>query len=32
VRADTDAAFETAFTDLAGRIERLAPTLIGDPS
>jgi protein-tyrosine-phosphatase len=32
VRADTDAAFENAFTDLAGRIERLAPTLIGDPS
>lgn len=31
-RADTDAAFETAYTDLAGRIDRLAPTLTGDPS
>lgn len=30
---DTDAAFEAAYTDLAGRIERLAPTLTGaDPS
>jgi protein-tyrosine-phosphatase/DNA-binding HxlR family transcriptional regulator len=27
VRAGTDAAFEAAYTDLAGRIERLAPTL-----
>jgi hypothetical protein len=24
VRADTDAAFEAAYTDLAGRIDRLA--------
>ena len=32
VRAGTDAAFEAAYTDLAGRIERLAPTLAGDPS
>ncbi|MFI2577424.1 helix-turn-helix domain-containing protein [Streptomyces rochei] len=32
VRAGTDAAFETAYTDLAGRIDRLAPTLAGDPS
>jgi len=27
VRADTDAAFEAAYADLAGRIDRLAPTL-----
>jgi protein-tyrosine-phosphatase len=27
VRVDTDAAFETAYTDIAGRIDRLAPTL-----
>jgi hypothetical protein len=32
VRADTDAAFEAAYTDLAGRIDRLAPTLTGDLS
>ena len=32
VRVGTDAAFEAAFTDLAGRIDRLAPTLAGDPS
>jgi protein-tyrosine-phosphatase/DNA-binding HxlR family transcriptional regulator len=32
VRADTDAAFEAAYTDLAGRIDRIAPTLTGDPS
>jgi protein-tyrosine-phosphatase len=32
VRLDTDAAFEAAYTDLAGRIDRLAPTLTGDPS
>ena len=32
VRAGTDAAFEAAYTDLAGRIDRLAPTLAGDPS
>jgi protein-tyrosine-phosphatase/DNA-binding HxlR family transcriptional regulator len=32
VRADTDAAFEAAYTDLAGRIDRLAPTLTGEPS
>lgn len=32
VRADTDAAFEAAYSDLAGRIERIAPTLTGDPS
>jgi protein-tyrosine-phosphatase len=32
-RVDTDAAFEAAYTELAGRIERLAPTAIGaDPS
>ena len=30
VRIDTDAAFETAYTELAGRIERLARTL--DPA
>lgn len=27
VRVDTDAAFETAYTDIAARIDRLAPTL-----
>jgi protein-tyrosine-phosphatase/DNA-binding HxlR family transcriptional regulator len=27
VRADTDAAFEAAYTDLAGRIDRLVPAL-----
>ena len=27
VRAGTDAAFEAAYTDLAGRIDRLAPTV-----
>ncbi|MEH1129365.1 metalloregulator ArsR/SmtB family transcription factor [Micromonospora sp. CPCC 206061] len=27
VRLDTDAAFETAYTDIAARIDRLAPTL-----
>jgi protein-tyrosine-phosphatase len=32
VRTDTDAAFEAAYTDLAGRIDRLAPTLTGAPS
>ena len=32
VRAGTDAAFEAAYTDLAGRIDRLAPALTGDPS
>ncbi|RSM73190.1 ArsR family transcriptional regulator [Actinoplanes sp. ATCC 53533] len=32
VRADTDAAFEAAYTDLAGRIDRLAPTLTGEQS
>ncbi len=32
VRVGTDAAFEAAYTDLAGRIDRLAPTLAGDPS
>jgi protein-tyrosine-phosphatase/DNA-binding HxlR family transcriptional regulator len=32
VRVDTDAAFEAAYTDLAGRIDRIAPTLTGDPS
>jgi protein-tyrosine-phosphatase len=31
VRADTDAAFEAAYTDLAERIDRLAPALTGDP-
>lgn len=32
-RIDTDTAFETAYTDLADRIERLAPTLtpVGTP-
>jgi protein-tyrosine-phosphatase/DNA-binding HxlR family transcriptional regulator len=32
VRAGTDAAFEAAYTDLAGRIDRLAPTPAGDLS
>jgi protein-tyrosine-phosphatase len=32
VRAGTDAAFEAAYTDLAERIDRLAPTVAGDPS
>jgi protein-tyrosine-phosphatase/DNA-binding HxlR family transcriptional regulator len=32
VPGGTDAAFEAAFTDIAGRIERLTPTLAGDPS
>jgi len=32
VRVDTDAAFEAAYTDLAGRVDRLAPTLTGDSS
>ena len=32
VRADTDAAFEAAYTDLAGRIDRLTPTPTGDLS
>jgi protein-tyrosine-phosphatase len=32
VRAGTDAAFEAAYTDLAGRIDRLAPTLTADPA
>ena len=32
VPADTDAAFEAAYTDLAGRIDRLAPALAADPS
>ncbi|MGH3682029.1 MAG: low molecular weight phosphatase family protein, partial [Natronosporangium sp.] len=27
VRVGTDAAFEAAFTDLAGRIDRLAPAI-----
>lgn len=27
VRVDTDAAFESAYTDLAGRIDRLAPAI-----
>ncbi|GAA4672128.1 hypothetical protein [Phytohabitans rumicis] len=27
VRVDTDAAFETAYTDIAARVDRLAPTL-----
>ncbi|ROP28466.1 protein-tyrosine-phosphatase [Couchioplanes caeruleus] len=30
VRSGTDAAFEAAYTDLAGRIDRLAPPLAGD--
>ncbi|WP_364697042.1 helix-turn-helix domain-containing protein [Actinoplanes sp. NPDC049316] len=30
VRVGTDAAFEAAYTDLAGRIDRLAPRLAGD--
>jgi protein-tyrosine-phosphatase len=30
VRAGTDAAFEAAYSDLAGRIDRLAPTLPAD--
>ena len=32
VRVGTDAAFEAAYTELAGRVERLAPTLAGDQS
>jgi protein-tyrosine-phosphatase len=32
VRVDTDAAFEAAYTDLAGRIGRLAPARTGRPS
>lgn len=32
VRVGTDAAFEAAYTDLAGRIDRLALTLAGDLS
>ena len=32
VRVGTDAAFEAAYTDLADRIDRLAPALAGDPS
>jgi hypothetical protein len=28
---DTDAAFEAAFTELTGRIDRLAPVLAGVP-
>jgi len=31
VRVNTDAAFEVAYTDLADRIDRLAPALTGDP-
>jgi hypothetical protein len=27
IRANTDAAFEAAYTDLAGRIDRLAPVV-----
>jgi ArsR family transcriptional regulator, arsenate/arsenite/antimonite-responsive transcriptional repressor / arsenate reductase (thioredoxin) len=27
VRVDTDAAFEAAYTDIAGRVDRLAPAL-----
>jgi protein-tyrosine-phosphatase len=30
VRVNTDAAFEAAYTDLAGRIERLAPAITDD--
>jgi len=30
VRVDTDAAFEAAYADLAGRIDRVAPALTGD--
>lgn len=29
VRVDTDAAFETAYAELAGRVERVAPALTG---
>ncbi|RZU53319.1 protein-tyrosine-phosphatase [Krasilnikovia cinnamomea] len=32
VRVGTDAAFEAAYTDLAGRIDRLTSALPGDPS
>jgi protein-tyrosine-phosphatase len=32
VRVGTEAAFEAAYTELAGRVERLAPTLAGDRS
>jgi protein-tyrosine-phosphatase len=31
-RADTDAAFEAAYTDLAGRIDRLAPAAVPAPA
>jgi protein-tyrosine-phosphatase len=31
VRVDTDAAFEAAYTDLAGRIDRLAPVIVPAP-
>ena len=30
VRSGTDAAFEAAYADLAGRVDRLAPALAGD--
>jgi len=29
VRADTDAAFETAYADITRRVERLAATVTG---
>jgi ArsR family transcriptional regulator, arsenate/arsenite/antimonite-responsive transcriptional repressor / arsenate reductase (thioredoxin) len=32
VRAGTDAAFEAAYTDLAGRIDRITPALSGNPT
>jgi protein-tyrosine-phosphatase len=32
VRVDTDDAFETAYAELAGRVERLARTLDGHPA
>jgi protein-tyrosine-phosphatase len=30
VPVDTDEAFEAAFTDIAGRVDRLAPSLVED--
>ncbi|GIJ52400.1 putative regulatory protein, ArsR family [Virgisporangium aliadipatigenens] len=32
VRVGTDAAFDAAYTDLAARIDRIAPTVTGDPT
>jgi len=32
VPADTDDAFEAAFSDIAARVDRLAPALQGSPA